>query len=308
MVDPDTFLLHLYVMADDFCKTHLPPAPHPGPRASLSRSEVVTLALFGQWAHFGSERRFYRYAEHHLRAAFPRLPDRSHLNRLLHAQHDAIVAFGHYLADRLGARTAAYEALDGSAVPVGNVKRRGRGWLAGLVDIGWSNRLGWYAGFPLLTAVSPVGVITGFGFAPASTKEQPLAATFLALRHSPDPRLPSGGRRSGEPYVADNGFTGRAVHDRWQAAYGAQVICPPQRSHPTGWPRALRRWLASLRQIVETVYEKLHHTFRLQQERPHDLTGFQARLAAKVALHNFCCWFNQQHGRALLAFADLIAW
>jgi len=56
MVDVDTFLTTLYVMVDDFCRLALPPAPHPGPQAALSRSEVVTLALFGQWQGCGSER------------------------------------------------------------------------------------------------------------------------------------------------------------------------------------------------------------------------------------------------------------
>jgi hypothetical protein len=56
------------------------------------------------------------------------------------------------------------------------------------------------------------------------------------------------------------------------------------------------------------VYEKLWHTFRLDRERPHDLSGFQARLAAKIALHNFCIWLNKQLGRPRLAFADLVAW
>ena len=63
-----------------------------------------------------------------------------------------------------------------------------------------------------------------------------------------------------------------------------------------------------MRQIVETVYEKLWHTFRLDRERPHDLRGFQARLAAKMALHNFCVWVNEQRGRPRLAFADLVNW
>jgi hypothetical protein len=43
MVDVDTFLTTLYVLVDDFCILSLPPAPHPGPQAALSRSEVVTL-------------------------------------------------------------------------------------------------------------------------------------------------------------------------------------------------------------------------------------------------------------------------
>jgi hypothetical protein len=72
----DTFLTTLSVMADDFCKTSLPPEPRPGPPAALSRSEVVTLAMFGQWQCFGSARGFYRYAQRHLRAAFPALPTR----------------------------------------------------------------------------------------------------------------------------------------------------------------------------------------------------------------------------------------
>ena len=69
MVDVDTFLTTLDVMADDFCKISWLPEPHPGPQAALSRSEVVTLALFGQWQNFGSEHGFYRYAQRHLRSA-----------------------------------------------------------------------------------------------------------------------------------------------------------------------------------------------------------------------------------------------
>jgi hypothetical protein len=62
MVDIDTFLTTLYVMGDDCCKTALPAESQPGPQAALSRSEVRTLAIFGPWQGFGSERGFYRYA------------------------------------------------------------------------------------------------------------------------------------------------------------------------------------------------------------------------------------------------------
>ena len=307
-VDPDTFLTSLCVMVDDACKALLPAGPRPGPAPSLDRSEVVTLALFGQWARFTSERAFYRYADRRLRGAFPRLPDRSQLNRLIRAAQAAIVAVGHHLADRLGARTAPYEVLDATAAPVRNPKRGGPGWLAGQVDIGWSNRLGWYEGFHLLVAASPDGAITGYGFGPASTKDQPLAETFFAARHAADPRLPSVGRPSGEPYVGDNGFAGEALRRHWRADYGARLLCPPQRTARRNWPPALRRWLAGLRQIAETVNDKLLLTFRLERERPHALDGFAARLAAKVALHNFCCWLNRQLGRPQLAFAELLSW
>src|SRR5262245_3749343 len=93
MVDVDTFLTTLYVLVDDFCLLSLPPAPHPGPQAALSRSAVVTLALCGQWQGFGSERGFSRYAQRHLRAAFPQLPTREPYKRQGRQPPPALVAF-----------------------------------------------------------------------------------------------------------------------------------------------------------------------------------------------------------------------
>src|SRR5215471_21593232 len=183
MIDLDTFLTTLYVMADDFCQSRCPKAKHvPGPMASLQCSEVITLALFGQWVQFPSERAFYRYAQQHLLAAFPQLPDRSQFNRLQRMHRDAITAFALFPVQLLQAHRCAYEVLDSTAAVTRDAKRRSLGWLAGQADIGWSNRLGWYEGFHLLVATTPGGVIAGFGFAAASTKDQPLAETFFAAR------------------------------------------------------------------------------------------------------------------------------
>jgi hypothetical protein len=77
MVDPDTFLTTLYVIADDFCKSQwltLPMEREPGPTPFLSLNKVVTLAIFGQWTNFESELDFYRYAKRHLVRPFPPHP------------------------------------------------------------------------------------------------------------------------------------------------------------------------------------------------------------------------------------------
>ena len=153
------------------------------------------------------------------------------------------------------------------------------------------------------------GAVTGFALAPGSTKDQPLADTFLAVREHPDPRGISVGTPAAGPYVVDKGFEGRAYHQRWHQNYAAVMICSPKRTslHPS-WPKVWRRWLASTRQIVETVIDKLFHTFRLDRERPHALAGVQARVAAKIALHNFCLWLNEQFDHPHLAFAELVDW
>src|SRR5207244_573487 len=148
-----------------------------------------TLAVFGQWGQFPSERAYYRYAVIHLRAAFPTLPEREQFNRVPRQYREVIVAFSLFLVEQMQAQRCLYEALDSSGIPTRDAKRRGTGWLAGQADIGWSNRIGWDEGFHLLTSITPMGVITGFGFGPASCNDQALANTFFAARAHPSPRF-----------------------------------------------------------------------------------------------------------------------
>jgi len=143
MLDVDTFLTALYVIIDDFCQSHCSQHRRPGPEASLSESEVITLSVFARWSRFASERDFYRYAESHLRSAFPTLPERSQFNRLVRFHADAIEEIALHLGQIVEGDRFPYQALDTSAMPVRDAKRRGNGWLAGYADIGWFNSLGW---------------------------------------------------------------------------------------------------------------------------------------------------------------------
>jgi hypothetical protein len=308
MLDVDTFLTALYVIVDDLRQSHAREQRRPGPRASLAESEVITLAVFGRWRRFASERDFHRYAEAHLIEAFPTLPDRSQFNRLVRLYAEDIERVAVKLGQMMEDEGHPYQALDASAMPVRDVKRRGHGWLGADADIGWSNSIGWYEGFSLLSAVGPTGVITGFCFAPASTADQPLADTFFAVRANPDRRLISVGEAFSGTYVADKGFEGAENHRRWLDHYGADVIHAPKRNSKKPWSKHLRQWIAGIRQIVETVYDKLFNAFGLWNERPHELQGLRARLAARVALHNFCIWLNDRLGRPRLNFADLMGW
>ena len=118
MVDVDTFLTTLYVMVDDFCQSHPRNERYPGPDASLSPSEVLTLAIFARWARFTSERDFYRYASTRLIDAFPTLPDRSQFNRLVRHSLGLIEEMALHLAEVMETQRCPYQALDSSAMPV----------------------------------------------------------------------------------------------------------------------------------------------------------------------------------------------
>jgi hypothetical protein len=325
MLDTDTFVTALYVTVDETCKlcgipAHALPG-HRGPLPPLAPSEVVTLALLAQWGRFASERAFYRFARAALRPAFPTLPDRTRYNRLVRHHGPCITHVGHALGAALTAALepdAAYEVLDTTAVPTRNFKRGGaaRSWLAGQAALGHSSRLGWFEGFRLLAAVSPRGVLTGFGFGSGNAKDQALTEVFLAVRA--EARLASqvpsaqGAVADRTTYLADAGFSGARAHARWAAAYGAQVITPPGgnwvATSRERWPAAWRHWVSTHRQIVESLFDRLLFTCRLSRERPHTLAGFAARLAATAALYNACLTLNHALGRPLLAFADLVAW
>lgn len=311
MLDVETFLTWLYVVVDDGVKEvrrqRRVAAPRGGRPGRLSVSEVLTLALFSQWAQFPSERAFYRYAQRHLRRAFPTLPARSQLNRAIRAHLDWLSRLGPELAAQLGAAMATYEVLDSTGLPVRHAQRRGASWLAGQANLGHCTRLGWYYGLHALTCVTPQGVLTGTGLAPASANDHRLADTVLQARRCAHPGLPGVGRPADGYYIADTGFDRPATPQVWQQTYGVRMVSMPYRNQRR-WPRALRRWLAGLRQIVETVHHRLLNTFGQAHRRPHTLGGAQARWAAAVALHNACCWLNRHFHRPLLQVADLLAW
>ena len=105
-------------MVDDLRQSHRTERGRPGPEASLCCSEVITLSIFARWSRFASERDFFRYAEAHLRAAFPTLPDRSRFNRLVRSYAEDIEEIAVKLGEMLEGEARPYQALDSSAMPV----------------------------------------------------------------------------------------------------------------------------------------------------------------------------------------------
>ena len=306
MLIPETVVIAVYVMVDDFQRAELPPvARRGGQQPALSRSEVLTLGLLSQLACFPSERAFHRFAVAQWRHLFPRLPHRSQLNRAIRAQATALAAFGRCCARHLDALTAEYEVLDCTAVPLRASTRRGVGAMPEVAARGKSLRLGWFVGVRLLIAVTPSGVVTGWGFAPGNEQDRSLTDALLAERAAPRQQLASAGRAASGGYLADTGFAGRAARARW-LALGADVLAPPQEESRERWPPAARAQHRRKRQIVETVFARLHGAFRLDRDRPRSLGGLWARLAAKIALSNALIRLNAEAGRPGLRLTGLV--
>ncbi len=85
-MDLDTFLTTLYVLVDDWYKgeTSARFKRHAGPALQMSDSEVLTVAIAGQWrvgVPWRSERGIVRYMLKHGRSWFPSMLKRSQFNQ-----------------------------------------------------------------------------------------------------------------------------------------------------------------------------------------------------------------------------------
>jgi hypothetical protein len=195
-MDLEDLLVSLYVLVDEWWQRKCPPTPRkPGRPLSLSHSEVLTLAILAQWPRFRSERDFFRFADAHLRPYFPNLLSHGQLNRRIRALEPELKALQRDLAETLAEPSAVYHVLDTTLVPAVVRVRAGRkGLFAGQAAFGRSvSKTEWVYGFKVALSVSPEGVVTAFGLAPANCDDRPIGE-FLLI---------SDGHHA---YLADKGF------------------------------------------------------------------------------------------------------
>ena len=169
-VDLETLLVSLYVFVDDWRRESCPQDIRgPGRPASLSDAEVLTLAILSQWSRFRSERDFWRFADAHLRAYLPDLLSQSQLNRRIRALEPELRALQRHLSGTLADGSEVYRVLDTTLVPaIVRVRACRKGLFAGQASFGRNvSKTEWVYGFKVALSVSPEGVVTAFGLAPA---------------------------------------------------------------------------------------------------------------------------------------------
>jgi hypothetical protein len=147
----------------------------------------------------------------------------------------------------------------------------------------------WVYGFKVALSVSPEGVVTAFGLAPANSEERPIGEFLVA----PDGH---------DAFLADKGFSSVAWERRWLKRYGALVAGTPQESAKRAWPEADRRWAAGKRQPIEGVIRQLKDYFGLERHRAKTLGALLVRLAAKVVAYTCSQLLNLRLGRPLRHF------
>lgn len=221
----ESLLVSIYVLVDDWYEENHSPVPRrPGRPASLSDSEVLTLAILAQWPRWRSERDFWRFADAHLRPHFLELLSQSQLNRRIRALEPELRALHRDFASVLADGTEVYRVLDTTLIPaIVRVRARRKGLFAGQAAFGRSaSKTEWVYGFKFALAVTPEGLVTSFGLAPANCDERRVGDALIAQdRHG--------------AYLADKGSSSVAWERRWQERYGAVVAATPQRTARRAW-------------------------------------------------------------------------
>ena len=341
-LDLDTFLVTVYCVIDDlYQETFAAHKPvRPGAEPEMSDSEVLSVVVLTQWQQSRSESAFVRYVRHHWRAYFPRVLSQSAFNRRARDLMGVLCALGPAISRRLDqalGSTPLYEVLDTVPVPLMRRCRGDQQHLFGLeaaIGQGGSDK-DWYYGVALLGAITSSGLIAGFVLGPANTQERWLAEALVRWRQAPlapppsaadlvplvGPRHKRGGRvgptgplaprqgvgtASSAPYLADLGFAGQAWQQHWARDYGAFILTKAdyaQGADPAD-AQGAARWVASLRQVVETVFHTLSARFGLTFPRARTYWGLLARLGAKVAAFNLAVYVNHLFNRPMFAIFD----
>ena len=122
-IDVDTFLTTLYCIVDDVYRAQFAPCKpvRRGAKPAMTDSEVLTVALLGQWNTHNSERWMGAYVAHHWRGYFPRCLRQSAFNTRVRDVAGVLLRLGPVIQQQLAVAlgvTTADEVLDGVAVPL----------------------------------------------------------------------------------------------------------------------------------------------------------------------------------------------
>lgn len=334
-MDLDTFLTTLYVLVDDWYTEKLAQQMERkrGLKPQMSDSEVLTVALAGQWrvgVPWRSERGVVRYMQTHGRGWFPTMLQRSAFNERVRHLWAVFVSLQQAVSHWLQQPTDLYEVVDCVPLPacsLAQTQTYDGHWLWWSSKGHGGTRGGWYWGEQALVSVLPSGAVTGWLIASAHADDRWLLQALISQRHGQlelvgpaakqpsrpsippahvGPRLAAGGTLS-DVYLADQGFNGWRWRTFWYTRYRTQVISAPARHERGAWSPITRRWLNARRQRIETVFSILTTVFDLQQLQAHSRGGQYARVSIAMAAYNLGLYFNRLLGRPDLSHATLLS-
>lgn len=288
MVPTELWLIRLYVAVDTWWQQagHALLPPRPGPVATCSEAELLTLALAGAFLERRSERAWRAEVLANWRHLFPRVPAQSEWNRRVRWLWGAFDHLRAFWLRPIPITPGGWEAIDTTPLPICHPSR-----VRGTTSCAWAGPADqlvpgfgkcaalsrWFYGFRLALRIGLTdGLIRGWAIVRAAVDERWVADGLLDGIY--DRHL-----------LTDQGFRSAAWAHEWATTRNVHLLLAPshqERATPTR-PDTVRAFIATFRNRIEAVNDTLKDRFHLEAHAAKQFWGLLTRTATKIAAYTF---------------------
>lgn len=290
-------LLVIYVIVDDWYQVEgkVILQGKPGKKPEFTDSEMITLMLAQDYIPYPGENQYIGYIKANYPDLFPDLITQSQYNRRARNLRLLVEAMRRYWLKELGLLSQVDLLLDTKPVPVMGYKRsKKRSNFAGSADYGHcASRNMKYYGYKLVSLCTLDGIPIVYELVPANTDERLAAESVLyALR--------------GCRIYSDKGFIGEDWQEKIFRHTRNRIYTPKRANQSEQNPETFDRWLNSIRERIEGVFNEIQNTGRnVERLLAKTVTGLATRIISKMTSHLLKFILRKFHGIDVQTFTQI---
>jgi hypothetical protein len=289
-------LLVIYVIVDDWylIEGQILLQGKPGRKPQFTDSEMITLMLAQDYIPYPGENQYIGYVKANYPGLFPDLITQSQYNRRARNLRLLVEEMRRYWLKELGLLTQVDLLLDTKPIPVMGYKRsKKRSDFAGSADYGYcASRNMKYYGYKLVSLCTLDGIPIVYELVPANTDERLAAESVLyALR--------------GCRIYSDKGFIGENWQERIFRHTRNRIFTPKRINQSDQNPATFDRWLNSIRERIEGVFNEIQNTGRnVERLLAKTIIGLATRIISKMTSHLLKFILRKFHGIDVQTFTQ----
>ena len=290
-------MLVIYVIVDDWYQVEgkVILQGKPGKKPEFTDSEMITLMLAQDYIPYPGENQYIGYIKANYPDLFPDLITQSQYNRRARNLRLLVEAMRRYWLKELGLLSQVDLLLDTKPVPVMGYKRsKKRSNFAGSADYGHcASRNMKYYGYKLVSLCTLDGIPIVYELVPANTDERLAAESVLyALR--------------GCRIYSDKGFIGEDWQEKIFRHTRNRIYTPKRANQSEQNPETFDRWLNSIRERIEGVFNEIQNTGRnVERLLAKTVTGLATRIISKMTSHLLKFILRKFHGIDVQTFTQI---
>ena len=289
-------LLVIYIIVDDWYQIEgqILLQGKPGRKPQFTDSEMITLMLAQDYIPYPGENQYIGYVKANYPGLFPDLITQSQYNRRARNLRLLVEEMRRYWLKELGLLTQVDLLLDTKPIPVMGYKRsKKRSDFAGSADYGYcASRNMKYYGYKLVSLCTLDGIPIVYELVPANTDERLAAESVLyALR--------------GCRIYSDKGFIGENWQERIFRHTRNRIFTPKRINQSDQNPATFDRWLNSIRERIEGVFNEIQNTGRnVERLLAKTIIGLATRIISKMTSHLLKFILRKFHGIDVQTFTQ----